>query len=177
LLPKIFQLIYRIYKLRIVKYHRAFVSFFSLYFFLPFSYMSVNKLQHGGIGIYTIRRAIIDGRYISVGWIGFNESYASSQICKLHSPGNYTTSVDQLEVACQCVHANVCIRYEASACMRAYVAFVRTYARKQASQRSHPLGLFGGHPNPASRMPINGLIKRFEFRFRLKRHCKISFNQ
>lgn len=40
----------------------------SVYFFLSFSYMSVDKLQRGGIDIYiyTIRRAIIDGRYISV---------------------------------------------------------------------------------------------------------------
>lgn len=131
MLPKIC----RIYKLRIVKCLRAFISFLSLCFLLPFSNMSVNKLQHGGIGIYTMR-AIIDGRYISVSWIGFNESYAPSQICKLHSPGNYTTSVDQLEVARSCVRANVCIPYEASACVRAYVAFVRTYARKQASERS-----------------------------------------
>lgn len=137
---QICQLIYRIYGLRILKYHRAFVFPFSLslsfYFFLSFSYMSVNKLQRGCIGIYTIQRAIIDGRYISVSWIGFNESYAPSQICKLHSLGNYTTSVDRLEVArpcaCQCVHPIVNKR------VRTCARCVRTYARKRASERAIP---------------------------------------
>lgn len=105
-------------------------------------------------------QAIIDGRYISASWIGFNESYAPSQICELHSPGNYTTSVDRrscsLERVCTCVRESGFTRSRVNACVHACVYVVESNFTTYRALCSTILPC-------AERVIINGLIKRFEF--------------
>jgi len=130
--------------------------------------------------IYTIRQAIIDGRYISASWIGFNESYtvkfAHTQTLPIIIP---LSSTDPKLPARTRVRASVFIRCRANAyvrwCVRTSQPHVymqacthaRTHARTHAHasnrKRSHPPGLFRGCPSPMLQMMINGLINRFEF--------------
>jgi len=136
-------LIYRICRLRIVKC-RSFSLSLCVSLSLPclppslsltLFYISVNKVQRDSVDIYTIRQAIIDGRYISASWIGFNELCAVKFAHTSYSPSNYTTFVDRLEIVRVCVRVCSPDAKQVRACVdaHAHVATTRMQARMQAS--------------------------------------------
>lgn len=156
----------------------------SLSLYLSFVlHISVNKVQRDGADIYTIRQAIIDERYISASWIGFNESYAVKFAHTSYTPPviiPLSSTRPKLLARMRVRALSVFIRCRTSACVRWCVrtpaVTTRMHASMHASKRFHPPSLFRGRPSPALRMMINGLIKRFEFHVWRPRLRKETWN-